>query len=382
MAKSYKQRALPWIAAVGLVVLAFAGFAARGTVERLVSVETSESAPVARAAQPVRVSRVTFTVRRVAQSFTAVIRPQHETVMAFRLAGKVVRRLVEVGDTVTAGQLLALMDDTDLRLSLEAAEAEVTASRTDLSRAEADSARSQRLFETGFVAKAGLEKAVSATAQAQARLDRALRGRDQAANALSYTRLTADGPGVVTAVSAEAGQVVAAGQSVVTLAPTGKLDVVFALPEQMRSALDGARATAELWGETGQSYALALRDISPDVDPVARTYRVRMSLVAPDAAVALGRTMTVKLEPPARAPAVELPMPAVINDGQGAFVWRLGHDRTTVERVAVDVVDFDGARARLRGGLAEGDLVISLGAHKVDPARPVRVVETASAASM
>jgi RND family efflux transporter MFP subunit len=274
---------------------------------------------------------------------------------------------------------VARLDDTDIRLSLEAAEAEVTASQTDLARAVADSQRSQKLFDSGFVARAGLEKTVSATAQAQSRVDRALRLRDQASNALAYAALLADGPGVVTAVAAEAGQVVAAGQPIVTIAPTDKLDVVFALPEQMRTALDGATATAELWGEEGRAYPLSLRDISPDVDPAARTYRVRMALTAPDAAVALGRTMTVTLKGNAEAPVAELPLSAVINDGLGAFVWRVPPGGTAVQRVPVEVASLNGTAAAVRG-LAEGDLVISLGAHKIDPDRPVRIVETAAAA--
>ena len=175
---------------------------------------------------------------------------------------------------------------------------------------------------------------------------------------------------------------VAAGQPIVTLAPSDKQDVVFALPEQLRSAVDNASANAVLWSDTAKIYRLKLRDISPDVDPAARTYRVRMSLVAPDDAVALGRTMIVTLQAPATAPVAQLPLGAVVNDGSGAFVWRLPKDATAVQRVPVDVTRLDDTSAEVRGGLAEGDLVVSLGAHKLDPARPVHVVETDAAASM
>ena len=137
-----------------------------------------------------------------------------------------------------------------------------------------------------------------------------------------------------------------------------------------------------LWSDTAKIYRLKLRDISPDVDPAARTYRVRMSLVAPDDAVALGRTMIVTLQAPATAPVAQLPLGAVVNDGSGAFVWRLPKDATAVQRVPVDVTRLDDTSAEVRGGLAEGDLVVSLGAHKLDPARPVHVVETDAAASM
>lgn len=379
MATSFKGRTILGAAGLAAVVLVSAAIAGRA---QLLTARSTGPAAGERAAQPVQVTRVIFSLPQATQTFTGTVRPHQETVMSFRLSGKIVARPVEVGDAVAAGQLLAKIDDGDVRLSLEAAEAEVTASRTDLSRAAAESHRSRKLFDSGYLAKAGLDKAISANAEAQARLDRALRGRDQAANALSYTTLLADHPGVVTSVTAEAGQVVAAGQAVAAVASTSSLDVVFALPEQMRPALEGARATALLWDDPGHSYALTLRDISPDVDPAARTYRVRMSLAATDSAVTLGRTMTVTLTAPAEAPVAVLPLAAVMNDGEGAFVWRLRPHDTWVQRVAVEIASLDGGHAQLRAGLADGDLVISLGAHKIDPGRPVRVVQTTSASAM
>jgi RND family efflux transporter MFP subunit len=373
-----------WLATgLAIVVIASAGFVGRDKLAQLLPPDHALPHTAAeRPAQPVRVTRVTFTAPDVARQFTGTVRPQHETAMAFRLPGKIISRKVEAGDRVVSGQVLAQMDDTDLRLSLEAAEAEVTASRTDHDRAAAELARSQKLFASGFLARAALDTATSTAAQAQARVDRAQRSRDQAANALSYATLVADAPGVVTAVAADAGQVVAAGQPVVTLAPTDKLDVVFALPEQQRQAVEKARASAVLWGGTAKPYDLLLRDISPDVDPAARTYRVRMSLVAPDGAAALGRTMTVTLQEPAVTPVAQLPLAAVVDNGSGAFVWRLPRNATAVERVPVDVIRLDDASAEVNGALADGDLVVSLGAHKLDPARPVHVVETDAAASM
>ena len=371
------------LAGLAIVAVASAGFVGRDRLAELLPPDHAlPHSATERPAQPVRVTRVTFIAPDATRQFTGTIRPQHETAMAFRLPGKIISRKVEVGDRVVAGQVLAQMDETDVRLSLEAAEAEVTASRTDLDRASAELARSQKLFASGFLARAALDTATSTAAQAQARVDRAQRSRDQAANALSYATLLADAPGVVTAVAADAGQVAAAGQPVVTLAPTDKLDVVFALPEQLRQAVETAHASAVLWGGTAKPYVLQLRDISPDVDPAARTYRVRMSLVAPDGAAALGRTMTVTLQQPAATPVAQLPLGAVVDDGNGAFVWRLPGNATLVERVPVSVVRLDDTYAEVNGALAEGDLVVSLGAHKLDPNRPVHAVETDAAASM
>jgi RND family efflux transporter MFP subunit len=302
--------------------------------------------------------------------------------MAFRVAGKIVARMVDVGDAVTAGQVLARMDDTDARLSLASAEAEVIAAQSDLARAVAEADRSKGLYSQGHVTKAALDAVISTKAQAQGRMDRALHQRDQAAHALDYTVLVADVAGVVTAVTAEAGQVVAAGQGVATVARTDAQDVVFALPEQMRPAVEKASATAKVWDDAaGQTYALTLRDISPDVDPVTRTYRVRMALQASDRALALGRTVTVTLAGAASAPVVYLPLAAVMNDGQGASVWRLDAQETSVQRVPVEIAALTEGLAEVRG-LAQGDMIVSLGAQKIDPGRPVRVVETAKVPAM
>lgn len=376
MARSFRFKAI--VAVAGLIVVVFGAFAGQG---RLAAILPEPETPPAnaqaeRAPQPVRVTPVAFTVPTAIDTFTGTVRPQHEPQMAFRVPGKIVARLIDVGDQVAVGQVLARLDDTDARLTLQSAEAELTAARTDLSRASHEAKRSRDLFGAGHQAQAALDRAISAEAEALGRTDRALRARDQAANALSYTTLVADADGVVTAVLAEAGQVVAAGQAVATVAQTGALDVVFALPEQARGTLAGASATAALWEDDAHSYALTLRDVSPDVDPATRTYRVRMALTAPDAGVALGRTVTVTLTGPAQAPVVRLPLAAVLDTGQGASVWRVPAGGTHVDRVPVDIAALDGTTAALRGAFRDGDLVISLGAHRIDPARPVRVVET------
>jgi RND family efflux transporter MFP subunit len=371
------------VVAAGLAALGLGLYAGRAQLVGLLpAASPARSASAERPAQPVRVTAAVFVAVQASRSFTGTVRPQHETAMAFRVAGKIVARMVDVGDAVTAGQVLARLDDADARLSLATAEAEVSAAQTDLARATSEADRSKGLYSQGHVTKAALDAVISTKAQAQGRMDRALHQRDQAAHALDYTVLVADAAGVVTAVTAEAGQVVAAGQGVATVARTDAQDVVFALPEQMRPAVEKASATAKVWDDAaGQTYALTLRDISPDVDPVTRTYRVRMALQASDRALALGRTMTVTLAGAASAPVVYLPLAAVMNDGQGASVWRLDAQETSVQRVPVEIAALTEGLAEVRG-LAQGDMIVSLGAQKIDPARPVRVVETAKVPAM
>jgi multidrug efflux system membrane fusion protein len=361
-------------AVAGLMALGAAGLAARETLfgQTAATDEIEE-----RIAQPVRVTRVALTSADRSESYTGLLRPQYELPLAFRLPGKLVARLVDVGDRVKAGQVVARLDASDARLQLEAAEAELAAARTDLVRAEADARRSRDLFAAGHVARAELDRVLSAEAEALSRADRARQNRSLAANQLSYTELVAEMDGIVTATLAEVGQVVAAGQPVLSVAREGALDVVFALPEQQRDLLQRATASAEIWGHANKPYALTLRDVSPDADPQGRTYRVRMTLIAPDAEASFGRTVTVRLRTAGGAPAMALPLAAVISNGTGAGVWRLPPGADHVERVAVEVVAVQAQLALVRGPLEDGDTVISLGAQKIDPARAVRVVETA-----
>ncbi|NJS39576.1 MAG: efflux RND transporter periplasmic adaptor subunit [Rhodobacteraceae bacterium] len=362
-------------------LLGVAGYAARDQLADFLPAPadaTIDTANVAapRPPQPVRVTLVAFTPVAAVETYTGTIRPRHELPLGFRQPGKITARLVEVGDRVIKGQTLARLDDTDARLDLEAARAEAAAAATDLDRAQADLVRSRDLFAAGHVAQAALDRATSAAAEATSRADRAVKATALAENRLSYAILVAEADGVVTATPSEAGQVVGAGQPVVLVARTDALDVVFALPEASRALPETATATAELWGADSATYALTLRDISPDVDPVGRTYRVRMALDAPDAATALGRTMTIRFSTDNGAPVVALPLAAVLNDGEGPAVWRLQQGQDMVERVAVDLVSVNGDRALVQGPLVEGDRIVSLGAHKIDATRPVRVVET------
>lgn len=355
-----------------------AGYAARDSLAALAPAPPTDVAAISeRAAQPVRITRVTFASTETADSYTGTIRPRHDVPLGFRMAGKLIDRRVDVGDPVKAGQILAQLDDADARLELDAAKAEEAAALTDLARAEADLARSRDLFTAGHVAQAALDRAISAAAEALSRADRAARMRALATNRLSYMALVAAADGIVTGTLAEPGQVVAAGQPVLSLAEGDGRDVIFALPEQNRALLETATARAELWGVSDKRYVLALRDISPDVEPVGRTYRVRMTLMAPDSEATLGRTVTVRLATPGAQPAAALPLASVVNDGAGAAVWRLPKGMDHVERVPVDLIRIAGAVAVLRGPLEPDDRVVSLGASKIDPSRPVRVVETA-----
>ncbi len=363
-----KRRLLVALLAVGILA-AGATYAQRDLISAVLASQKQKAEPLPPSLipQPVRVSPIAFEDLRSQARFTGTVRPRHEADLSFRVSGKLLERLVSVGDRVRAGEPIARLDPADAQLDLESAEAE--------------DSRSRRLLAAGHVSQAAHDRVAATTAEARGRAERAMRARDLAANRLDYMVLEASGDGVVTRELAEAGQVIAAGQPVISVARMDQLDVVFALPEQSREILAQQGALARLWDQDTASYPLQLRDVSPDVDPATRTYRVRMGILRPDEHVTLGRTVTITFSLPADRPVAALPLGAVLNDGHGAGVWRLTPDRQNVERVPVEIVALEGKRAMIAGGLREGDLVISLGAHKIDHARPVKVVETTAAAS-
>jgi membrane fusion protein, multidrug efflux system len=216
----FRSRSLRLAAAVGVfAAVASAAYLQQDRILALLPSPTEEPAIVAeKPPQPVRVAEVIFQAATSATTYTGEIRPRYESTLGFRVGGKIVQRLVDTGDRVTAGQTLAVLDDADLRLALQTAEASLSAATIDLVRAQADLTRNRTLFERGFVSQAGLDQAISGAAEATARKDSAARERDLAANQLSYTTLVAYAPGVVTQVMAEVGQVASVGQTLFAVA--------------------------------------------------------------------------------------------------------------------------------------------------------------------
>lgn len=364
-------RLLRPLALIGLMGLgAAAVLMGQGTA----ATEPAASLPADRP-QPVRVVEVAFRPAVPETTYTGTVRPRWSSAMGFRITGKITERLAETGQFVTPGQPLARLDETDIRLSIEAREAEVAAARSNLGRLADEVARNRRLFQEGHVSQAALDRVETERDLAQATLDAAARGLDQTRNQLAYTTLSADHAGIVTAVLAEAGQVVEAGSPVMTVARTDALDAVVAVPEQKRLGLEVMAARATLWGGPDRPYALTLREISPDVDAASRTYTARFTIEAPDAALSLGRTLTVHLAPPATAPVAALPLAAVMNDGRGPAVWKLTGAGDRIERQPVTIASLTEEAALIADGLQPGDRVVSLGVHKIDPGRPVRIVE-------
>ncbi|HEY0836272.1 MAG TPA: efflux RND transporter periplasmic adaptor subunit, partial [Azospirillum sp.] len=196
-----------------------------------------------------------------------------------------------------------------------------------------------------------------------------------ARNRLGYARLTADEAGVVIALPAEAGQVVAVGQPVARIARLGEREAVVAIPEHKLDLARAAAARVALWADGSRTYPAVLREIAPQADGATRTFEARFSIPDADDAVSLGMSARVILTPDPTSRVVRLPAAAVISQGRDAMVWVLDPAAGTVARARVEVAAFGQRETLISAGLSSGDLVVTLGAHLLDDGQRVRVVE-------
>ena len=308
------------------------------------------------------------------RSFTATIRPQIESDLGFRVAGKVAQKLVIAGTRVAAGQPLATLDPNDFKLQKEQAEAELKASTAALAQAEADEDRAAALRKKGWVTEAVLGKQHAATEEARGRKSRAERALELASNALTYATLKSDVSGTVTLVNIEPGQVVAAGQVVVRVAQDGGREAVVAIPEVQLSRIREAKAEVSLWSNPGKIYPAKLRELSPSADAATRTYAARFTLEGAGPEVEFGMTANVTIKSSGHDQAARLPLSAMFNQGSGPALWVVKSDNS-LELKPVEIISYDGREVLVKSGVNEGDVIVILGVQKLDAGQRVRVVQ-------
>ena len=342
----------------------------------------SKPAPAPEPVRAVKVLTVGAAPAETRHEFAGEVRARVESRLAFRVGGKIVQRQVEVGQRVKPGQVLAQLDAQDLRLAADAARAQVAAAATNRDLAAADFRRYQALREQNFISGAELERRETALKAAQAQLDQAQAQLAAQSNQARYATLVADVAGVVTAVDAEAGQVVAAGAPVVRIAQDGPRDVVFSVPEDKVAAVrPGSGVDVRVWA---QDTALQgkVREVAASADPVTRTYAVKVSL---EGAVQPPLGATVYVLPRSLAvagtPVLKLPTSALRQEGQGTAVWVLDRATMTVRSQPVQVATADGNEAVIASGLQPGMTVVAAGVHVLAPGQKVTVYQDRTAAA-
>lgn len=329
------------------------------------------------APEPLRAVRtVTIGTAAVGGSheYAAEVRARVESRLGLRVPGKLVQRSVEVGQRVQAGQVLARVDTADLRLAQQAAAAATRAAQTAVDLAAAEYGRYQELRAQGFIGQLELERREATLKQQQAVLEQARAQSQVQANQAGYGALTAPAAGVVLAVEAEVGAVLAAGTPVLRLAHDGPRDAVFAVPEDqwpvVRALLGRAGALkVRPWGAAAPLTA-TVREVAAAADPVTRTFLVKADL-AGKSTLQLGQTLTVLIDLPESAGAIKVPLTALTQQQGQTAVWVVEPGPMTVRPQTVTVGGADGDSVVIASGLQAGQRVVTAGVHTLAPGQKV-----------
>jgi multidrug efflux system membrane fusion protein len=334
----------------------------------------SKPAPAPEPVRSVRTLKIASDSAGTRHEYAAEVRARIESRLGFRVGGKIVRREVDLGDAVKAGQVLARVDPQDLRLGADSARAALSSAQASYELAAADFKRYQELLAQGFISAAELERREATLKAARATLDQARAQVAVQGNQAGYASLAADAAGVVTGVEAEPGQVVAAGTPVIRLAHDGPRDVVFSVPEDREPlvrALEGRAGALQvrLWGG-GELLPATVREVAAATDAATRTFLVKADVGR--APVKLGQTATVLLDTPKTEGVIKLPLSALIESGGKTAVWLLDTATMTVKPQPVQVGGAEGNFAVVVAGLAPGQEVVTAGVHVLTPGQTVR----------
>lgn len=315
----------------------------------------------------VKVQQVNLSNAAQEENYSGVVRGRYETNLSFQVGGKIISRDVQAGSRVRAGEILMTLDPKDIVEQSRSAEAQVSSARAQLQLAKTNYDRYAELFKSEAIAAAVLDQYKTQFDAAQATYDAAVAQAKQSQNALDYTTLKANADGVISTVNAEVGQVVAAGQTVLTLVQTGELEVVANIPENKIAAVQiGQRVSVDFWA-TNDLVSGTVREISPMADSASRTFTVKISL--PEVQnVQLGMTANVTMREVSTG-AIVLPMSAIYQTGDVAQVWLVDGGKVSLRKV--EVTAFDDNRVQVHG-LKSGDKVVVAGVQKLRDGQEVR----------
>ncbi len=337
----------------------------------------NKEASTAAQPRPVRVATVQDDSAGETVSMTGQVRAKDQASLGFRIDGRMVERLVNVGDKVKAGQVIARLAPQDQTNARRSAEAALAAAEAQLTQTRLAYGRQQELAKNGWTPRARLDDSEEAFHTAQAQVDAARARLRQAQDELGYTVLTADGPGMVTQVGAEAGEVVRPGQMVAQVARPDGRDAVFDVPDQI--ILNGPRdplVTIALTNDPTVTATGRVREVAPQADQATRTFQVKVGITDPSPAMRLGSTVTGRVRLPPSS-GVVIPASALTEaDGRPA-VWTVDAQSLTVSLHTVGVLRYDPGQVVVSQGVKPGDVVVTAGVQLLHPDQKVRLLEAA-----
>ena len=335
----------------------------------------SREVPRTEDVRPVRVMTLAPVSLQGEVELPGEVRPRVESRVGFQVTGRISSRRVELGQRVKPGDVLATLDPADFKLSATAAVAQLDAAKVDRDQQRADIKRFEDLHRQGFISGAELERRRAQLDAAEARHVQASAQADVSSNQAGHTVLRAPTAGVISAIDAEVGQVVASGQSVVRVAGEGDKEVAIAIPETRLELLRRAPGVrVALWAHPGEVKG-RIREIAPMADPATRTFAARVALVDAPPDIGLGMTATVRFAAAPSPPVLTVPLTALLRDGEATYVWKLDPQAMTVSRVPVAVAGIAGNAVILGSGAQPGDTLVTVGVHLLQPGQKVRVLD-------
>jgi RND family efflux transporter MFP subunit len=311
-------------------------------------------------------------------SLTGEIQPRYQADLGFRVDGKILERPVDVGTQVKTGDLLARLDPQQYRQDLEVAKAEVAKADAEVTRSQAQEYRQRELLKNGHTTQVAYDQAVKTFKTAQAQADAARAKQVQASENLGYTDLKADHDGVISAIGADPGQVVSAGQMVVRHAQPGEREAVFNVAEAtFKNPPKNPTVEVKLVSNPEIETEGKVRYVSPQADPTTRTFTVRVSLADPPPQMRLGANVlgSVTMN---QGSSITIPGSALFQKDGKAAVWLVEKDGT-VQVKPITVQRYQDDSVVVGDGLAQGDIVVTAGVQKLLPGQKVSLLDASAA---
>jgi len=305
-------------------------------------------------------------------TYSGEVRGRYESKLAFQVNGKIVKRNVQLGSAVNAGDVLMQIDPKDVQQTVNSSSAQVYSAESQLKLAENNLDRYQHLYETGAVSRMTYDQYAAAYDAAVAVVRQASAQYAQGVNQLDYTSLQADKTGVISSIAAEVGQVVSAGQTIVTVVQDGEREVEISVPENRIEELSQAtRIKVTFWALSGRELVGKVREIAPMADPATRTFKVRISLLNPPQEVKLGMTAAVNVVNSNVQQMVSIPLSAIYQDNNTPSVWVVQENVLSLRPVKLG--QYGDNTVQVLEGLQQGERIVVAGVHKFREGQTVNV---------
>lgn len=331
----------------------------------------SKSATVKEEIPRVRIHVVNMDSAAQGATYSGEVRGRYETQLSFQVSGKILKRYVELGSVVNPGDVLMEIDSKDIQETVNITSAQVASAKSQLSLAEANLERYRKLYEEGAVSHMQLDQYQNAYEVALANYRQASAQYTQGSNQLGYTTLVADSAGVIASIHVEVGQVVSAGQPVISIVTNGEREIEINVPENRIDEVRNAQqVNVSFWALPGVTTEGKVREISPVADKVTRTYKVRISLTNPPANINLGMTASVAVAKSTGQQTVYIPLTAIYQTGDTPQVWVINEGSVSLRPVKVG--SFGNDKIQILEGLQDGDVIVTAGVQKLREGQKVR----------